>query len=347
MSNYKFKQMLVKALPFLIISLFIPFLSVFSQTITPLDSIKTNDATGVSLYAGDPSVNVTGIVTSMLPLGTGIAGPGTIQDSQTGVAIYGSFFSSDSSLKVGDSVLVSAVSVASYNGLTELDYTANSAVKIISHNHVISPVVITIPQISQGWNGFEKYQSMYVQINNVTFADTAKQFSLISGKTYGETYIVSNADTVEMYFTKNCPSLLGKPIPKVPVNVKGIVDQYTSASPANGGWEIVPLDSSAIITTVTAVDSKVTQEYSLDLYQNYPNPFNPSTIISFSVPSAQRVELIVYDILGRKVSTLFNSVAPAGVTSVNFKADNLASGMYIYTVKTNTSSLSKKLLLLK
>ena len=188
---------------------------------------------------------------------------------------------------------------------------------------------------------------MYVQLNNVTFADTATQFRLISGKTYGESYIVSNSDTVEFYFTKNCPSLLGKPVPKVPVSVRGIVDQYTSATPANTGYELVPLDSSAIISTPTAVDSKGTIIYSYNLYQNYPNPFNPSTIISFSVPSAQKIELTVYDLLGRKVATLYNSIAPAGITNVNFRADNLASGIYIYSIKTNTATFSKKLMLLK
>ena len=120
----------------------------------------------------------------------------------------------------------------------------------------MNPVVITIPQISQGWNGFEKYEGMLVQLNNVTFADTATQFRLLSGKSYGQSYIVNNTDTVEFYFTKNCPSLLGKPMPKGLANVIGIVQQYKSSSPYSSGYEIVPLDSSAIIVgKITPIDS--------------------------------------------------------------------------------------------
>jgi hypothetical protein len=320
--------------------------AIIGGIITPIDSLKENNSTGVPLKLND-TVNTTGIVTSITQLGTGTSGPGTIQNSNTGISVYGSAFTQTPGLQVGDSVIVSNWIVGDYNGLNELETTVNSNIQIISTGHTVTPVVITIPQINQGWNGFNKYQSMLVQINNVTFADTASQFRLISGSTYGRSFIVNNGDTVEFFFTKNCPSLLGKPIPKVPVSVKGIVDQYTSSTPANNGYEFVPLDSSAIITTITAIASNVTKVYTYNLYQNYPNPFNPSTIISFSVPSEQRVELTVYDILGRKIATLFNSVAKAGITSVNFKADNLASGIYIYSIRTNDAEFSKKLMLLK
>jgi len=346
MLNSTSTKMLTKAFAILTVLLLISYTNIFSQTITPLTDIKTNDQDGLSVLAQDPSINVTGIVTSTIQPGTGTAGPGTIQDSQTGVAIYGNFFASGSGVKVGDSVIVTDVSVSPYNGLTELHYNANSAVQIISSGHIVEPVVVTIHDLSQGWNGFEKYESMYVQINSVTFADTATAFALISGKTYGRSYIVDGSDTVEFYFTKNCVSLLGKPVPKTSVNVVGIVSQYTTSSQANDGYELVALDSSAI-RTITAVNTKKNKDFNYNLYQNYPNPFNPSTIINFELPSSQKVELSVYDLMGRKIATLYNSVAPAGVTSVNFKANNLASGVYIYSIKTNTTEISKKLILMK
>ena len=97
--------------------------------------------------------------------------------------------------------------------------------------------------------------------------------------------------------------------------------------------------------------SSVADEYSApssySLYQNYPNPFNPSTTIRFQIPFRQRIELKVYDILGREVATLINEEKLAGVYEVTFNASNLASGVYFYQLKTKDFMESKKLLLLK
>jgi phosphatidylserine/phosphatidylglycerophosphate/cardiolipin synthase-like enzyme len=97
--------------------------------------------------------------------------------------------------------------------------------------------------------------------------------------------------------------------------------------------------------------SSVADEYSAPstylLYQNYPNPFNPATTIRFQIPFRQRIELKVYDILGREVATLINEEKLAGVYEVTFNASNLASGVYFYQLKTKDFMESKKLLLLK
>ncbi len=87
--------------------------------------------------------------------------------------------------------------------------------------------------------------------------------------------------------------------------------------------------------------------FSYKLYQNYPNPFNPATTIRFEIPKAQHVELDIFDMLGRKVRTLYNNIAPSGVITVDFNAANLASGMYIYRLITDNLVISKKLMLLK
>jgi phosphatidylserine/phosphatidylglycerophosphate/cardiolipin synthase-like enzyme len=102
------------------------------------------------------------------------------------------------------------------------------------------------------------------------------------------------------------------------------------------------------INTVTSVDeykSVIPTQFSL--LQNYPNPFNPVTKIRFEVPLSQIVELTVYDILGRKVKELYNEIAPVGLVTIEFKADDLASGMYVYQLKTKDLSMCKKMVLLK
>ncbi len=84
-----------------------------------------------------------------------------------------------------------------------------------------------------------------------------------------------------------------------------------------------------------------------DLAQNYPNPFNPSTTIKYQIPNAGNVTLKVYDILGREVTTLVDEFKNEGRYEVNFNAGKLASGVYIYTIKSNDFTASKKLMLVK
>jgi hypothetical protein len=83
------------------------------------------------------------------------------------------------------------------------------------------------------------------------------------------------------------------------------------------------------------------------LNQNYPNPFNPSTTISYALPSAGRTVLTVFDILGNRVASLVDGVQEAGMHSVQFEAQGLASGVYFYQLHSGAFSTTRKLLLLR
>jgi len=86
-------------------------------------------------------------------------------------------------------------------------------------------------------------------------------------------------------------------------------------------------------------------EYSLR--QNYPNPFNPGTIITYSLPSASNIKIIVYNTLGQTIKTLESGYKPAGIYSINFNASNLPSGIYFYKLEAGSVSQIKKMILLK
>lgn len=101
------------------------------------------------------------------------------------------------------------------------------------------------------------------------------------------------------------------------------------------------------IIPVTNLDDDVLKEFSYSLHQNFPNPFNPVTTIRFEVPYAQKVELKLYDMLGREVRELYNDTAPAGIVTIDFIAADLSSGVYVYQLKTENFVASKKLVLLK
>lgn len=83
------------------------------------------------------------------------------------------------------------------------------------------------------------------------------------------------------------------------------------------------------------------------LGQNYPNPFNNFTTIRYYLPNTSKVTLNIYDILGRKIETLFKEEQKPGFYQFIWNADGKPSGMYFYRIKANDKTETKKMLLLK
>ncbi|OGU63790.1 MAG: hypothetical protein A2X62_09835 [Stygiobacter sp. GWC2_38_9] len=83
------------------------------------------------------------------------------------------------------------------------------------------------------------------------------------------------------------------------------------------------------------------------LAQNYPNPFNPTTTIHYQLSEFANVSLKVYDVLGNEIATLVDQSQHAGKYNVRFDGSRLASGTYIYTLRTNSFTQTKKMLLVK
>jgi hypothetical protein len=85
-----------------------------------------------------------------------------------------------------------------------------------------------------------------------------------------------------------------------------------------------------------------------ELTQNYPNPFNPSTVIEFSLPeNVGNVQLSIYNTLGEKVAELVNTNLTAGHYKYQWNAQNAATGIYTYELRTDRFVTVKKMLLLK
>jgi len=93
------------------------------------------------------------------------------------------------------------------------------------------------------------------------------------------------------------------------------------------------------------VEIPVLSDY--QLFQNYPNPFNPSTLINYSVPKTSNVKILVYDIIGNKLETLFEGNQEAGLHKINFNAGNLPSGIYFVSMTADNFSKSIKITLVK
>lgn len=87
-----------------------------------------------------------------------------------------------------------------------------------------------------------------------------------------------------------------------------------------------------------------------ELFQNYPNPFNPNTVISYSLPSKEYVQLKVYNVLGNEIATLVSEVQEAGNYKAEFNtsSSNIStSGVYLYRLEAGTFVKSRKMTLVK
>jgi len=142
-------------------------------------------------------------------------------------------------------------------------------------------------------------------------------------------------------------------------DVSGIV-AWISGPDRLGGHDItiskpgfLPLTSQLIVPIVAGFDDEEGgSPLPLALGQNHPNPFNPTTTIDFVIPVTEQVCLNVYDVLGRRVTTLINDVLPAGRHNVIFDGKDkygspLASGVYFYRLHAGKTTELKKMVLLR
>ncbi len=149
-------------------------------------------------------------------------------------------------------------------------------------------------------------------------------------------------------------------------------DVYTSAGritldPATGILTFVPTAANTLRVTIHATDrelNKISASMTItvnevtsaegeelptevSLSQNYPNPFNPQTTIEYALPQAGDVSLLVYDMLGREVATLLEGPQAAGRHAVNFDANGLPNGTYVYRLVAPNKTITRTMVLIK
>lgn len=93
-------------------------------------------------------------------------------------------------------------------------------------------------------------------------------------------------------------------------------------------------------TALRSEDGELPTEVGLD--QNYPNPFADSTTIRYFVAEPERVVLEIYDLLGKKITTLVDRNQQAGSYVVEFSAANLASGTYTFRLFAGSATISRQ-----
>jgi len=105
----------------------------------------------------------------------------------------------------------------------------------------------------------------------------------------------------------------------------------------NGNYKYYELASEVVVG--------LPKQYNLS--QNYPNPFNPVTNIQFELPLSSFVELKVFDIMGREVSSIISREMNAGYYQYKFDASGFSSGSYFYRIKAGNFTSMKKMIVVK
>lgn len=122
-------------------------------------------------------------------------------------------------------------------------------------------------------------------------------------------------------------------------------DGYVSGE----GWYI---DDVRVESEPVSNEDELQIPATVSLMQNYPNPFNPNTNIAFYLPKAGRVRLSIYNLKGQLVKDLVDRDMASGYSVLNWNGtDNngakVASGIYSYRLKSDSSTISKKMILMK
>ena len=135
----------------------------------------------------------------------------------------------------------------------------------------------------------------------------------------------------------------------------GVQDEdvsYGRYPDGSDSWQQMNPTPGVTNTNELGLDDDVTIPEQYTLHQNYPNPFNPRTSVRYDLPDNERVNIIIYDMLGRQVKQLVDEYQDAGFKSIIWDATNdfgkpAATGVYLCKIQAGEYMQTKKMVLLK
>jgi hypothetical protein len=123
---------------------------------------------------------------------------------------------------------------------------------------------------------------------------------------------------------------------------------------AGGLRSVIPTQTYGCLyfASVADISDKSATPGKFSLAQNYPNPFNPETNIDFVLPQQTYCSLIIYDLLGQKICTLFESQIGPGNYKLHWNGKdegglNVPSGIYFYKLHTAYFDHTNKMVLVR
>lgn len=237
--------------------------------------------------------------------------------------------------QIGDAIQNINGTLSTYQNLLQLRPMFNYAPATSSGNQV-TPTVVTISELN---SNFENYESQLVQINNANFLDTANPFAT------GTIYYISDI-TGQIAFRTSFyeADYIGQSIPTGSMNMKVITTQYAETYQVTARFL-------SDFSPVSNYDNTNQSEPAL-LISNYPNPFRNSTTISIESKASQPVSIEVFNSKGQLIRTLNSNANNTGKHNLVWDAKDEAgkpasAGMYLYNIKGDKYTGSRKMILLK
>ncbi len=316
---------------------------------TPIMKIHTTDSNGVLLYEGIMA-RVEGVATVQDSTFSLTHMDIYVQDTTGGINIF-KFNLGAFDITLGNIYSIVG-SVDQYRGKAEI--IPNSSADITDNGPGVmpNPMVKTIAELLADP---ETYEGMLIQIQAV---DTVSAGGWPAEGSNANITVTDDGGTSQLTLRIDKDTDIdGQPEPQWPRDVIGIFGQFDSSFPYTSGYQILPRSINDFLAPTAIGDHPVTiLPERFKLYQNYPNPFNPSTTIRFNIPTtvgkSTQVKLIIYNILGQKVRTLFNGPITPGTYKFkwNGETDNgsgAPGGIYFATMQTDNFQQTIKMILLK
>lgn len=345
------------------------FYFVLNRDITIYDVQYSPFGSGYSAFNGY-EVMVEGVVTADT---TDIQGDGSnigpqvyIQDGAGPWSAIQVFGTDAYNLRRGEKVKVTGIVEESF-GVTRIGtLDAGATIEVLSSgNPLPDPVVLSAADIDSKSDGSlipESYEGVLVKFENLTVID-ANADGVNDGpdegsggsRNFGEVLITDTSNvTMRMETqdgTHSYHNFWDASLENAP-NKISTGDTFQSITGilfySFSNYKLDPRkDDDFVGHVTTGVSDSKSLPIEYNLSQNYPNPFNPSTTIKYYLPKDSNVKLKVYDILGREVANLVNDRIKAGEHTVNFNASNLASGIYIYRLSSESFVQAKMMMLIK
>jgi hypothetical protein len=178
------------------------------------------------------------------------------------------------------------------------------------------------PRVPTNINYFVISDSQKISFNwNMNSESDFKNYIVYRDTIQG--FIISDNNKLLEIDTSYFTTSYSNDISKYYYRITAIDSQFNESFPSE--------EISVVITDFDEPTITIVKEY--NLYQNYPNPFNPSTKIGYSLKKPGYVKLVLYDIKGEAIETLVNDYQSAGLHEIEFRAEGLSSGIYLYKIE--------------
>jgi len=189
------------------------------------------------------------------------------------------------------------------------------------------------------FGNFTPLDTVFSIQENVELSINIKPFIVQGGLHSFALGSADSSDNISFYSKENL-ILRGEFNSTVPFHNSGYATNYNV-------WPSI----SFLLEENLSIDNKLLPN-AFALHQNYPNPFNPKTVIRYDLPKEATVKILIYDMLGRLVTTLADNKHSAGFKQVHWDATNrfgkkVSAGLYLYTIQADDFRQTKKMILLK